>query len=328
MIDRRAGRTLCSASALVALALVTAGSLWGDDDVALTALPTDATSEEIARHVLDEAKAPWQRLSPVQVLSPEGLAEVDAHLAAAAEGYEVVTCATTRFRLAEDGEVQVTLLGMCSALDALGVFAADRPDSPQRVALASPAYWHEGALRLFAGRRYLELRPDRDDEGGLAISQQLALQLEMRFPPPERRPRIMSVMPRRYLNPYLLRWGLVDICGDGHAQKTLVGTREVGDRPLTISVIECADAMEARETCTRFLNVALQEGRALELSGVGEEGFAGSGSDGLVCAAMWQDEFVAVATGDVSSADAEAMLRIVGMRIRTTRPLPQITSGD
>ena len=313
-IDRRAGRTVGLASVLVALALVAAGPLRGDDDV--------------ARHVLGEATAPWQRLSPVQIVSPDGLAEVDARLASTAEGHKVVTCATARFKLTEDGEVEATLLEMGSALGALGVFAADRPESPQRVALASPAYWHGGALRLFAGRWYLELRPDRDDERGLAIAQQLALQLEMRFPPPERRPRIMGVMPRRYLNPYLLRWGPVDICGDGGAQKALVGTREVGDRPLTISVIECADAVAARETWTRFLNVALQEGRALEMPGVGEEGFTGSGSDGLVCAAMWQDQFVAMATGDVNSVDTEAILRIVGMRIRTTRPLPYVTSGE
>jgi len=224
--------------------------------------------------------------------------------------------------------VLVTLLEMGSALEALGVFAADRPDTPQRVPLASPAYWHEGTLRLFSGLCYMQLRPDRDDEHGLAVAQQLALQLETRFPPLERRPRIMSVMPRRYLNPYLLDWGLLDICGDGSARKTLVATRKIGDQLLTISVVECADEVAARETWTRLLNVALREGPARELSGVGEEGFTGSGGDGLVCAAIWQDEFVAVATGAVSGADAEALLRIVGMRIRTTRPLPHVASGD
>lgn len=312
--ERRARRLLWSVTAMLTLTLVAAGPLWCDDD--------------LARHIMDEAKAPWQRLSPVQIFSPDGLTEVDARLAAAADGYEIVTGATARFGLPDDGQVQVTLLEMNSALDALGVFAADRPESPQRVALASPAYWHEGALRLFAGRWYLHLRADRNDEIGLALTQQLALQLEMRFPPTQRRPRIMNVMPHRYLNPYLLDWGLVDICGDGCARNTLVGTCRIGDQPLTISVVECADAQAAREIWTQLLNAALRRGRTIELPDVAAEGFTGGASGGRICAAIWQDEFVVIATGDTSREDAEALLRIVSVHIRTTRPLPHITSGE
>jgi hypothetical protein len=41
---------------------------------------------------------------------------------------------------------------------------------------------------------------------------------------------------------------------------------------------------------------------------------------------MLQDEFVAVVLGAASAEDAEALLRLGGVKIRITRPLPSVSS--
>jgi len=312
-------------SPALALAMLMALAAACADTTPAAPPPEGASDAEVVAHVLSEPREPWLQLAPARVFAGSELADLDPDLAVQAEGGTVVAAGSTTFGLPDGGDqVRVDLLVTASWLDALAVFSAPRPEHPQRVSTATAAYWYDGRLHVYAGRNYLRLTPDLTGDPGMAVAQQFALSLELRLPARGTRPRIMRVMPRRWLNPFSLTWQLVGISEWTSASNALTADYSLGDGSLRVAVMDCRDEATARAQYTHLLTAVIEKRQALEVTGLGAEGFV-SQTEAEVCVGMWQDEFLAIAYGPTSERDAEAIMRIVAMRVRTTRPLPFAT---
>jgi hypothetical protein len=99
----------------------------------------------------------------------------------------------------------------------------------------------------------------------------------------------------------------------------------VGGAQMRLRILEAEDESQARRWYTQMLQSALDRGRAWEVGRLGQEAFYSA--NGRPAIAMLQDQFLAHITTDDSREDAEAMIRLVGTAIRTSRELPDGAEG-
>ena len=107
---------------------------------------------------------------------------------------------------------------------------------------------------------------------------------------------------------------------------TLTGEYELGETLVRVAVLQARDPDQARGYYLRLAAHLAEQTKASPLPALGEEAFVVEHADHGLCGGMLQDEFVAVVLGAASAEDAEALLRLGGVKIRITRPLPSVSS--
>lgn len=274
-------------------------------------------------HVLAESLGTWQRGGGLTLVGPtelpgqmpdeaEEILDYDFELAARGAYTDTGGAATA----------QVTMLAFASPLDGLGVFARRRAEMSAQAATVRAGYLEGANLHLYAGRFYLRITPGAEGEEGAQQAHSLAAQIESRLPQTVEPPRLMRVLPRRWLRPFRANYARSELFGEGEPPRALTGEHELGDQPVRLVAVQARDSKQAREDYRRLLAHLQQEAEMVPLQALGEQAFLVQHPRYGLCVGMLQDEFVAAALGTPSPQDAEALMRLVGTRIRTTRPLP------
>ncbi|MGD9497446.1 MAG: DUF6599 family protein [Armatimonadota bacterium] len=282
----------------------------------------DETDVEYLARVLAAEVGTWRRDGPVQVSAPAELpAELDPRSAAL---YALTGAARATYRAADGtGIAKLVLAAFPDYLGALGFFTAQRGPQAQRVLLTSPAYRDRDVLHVHAGRFYLRVQASGVITEALPPDQYLASRVEMALPQVEELPRLLRLLPRRWLNALSLRYAPADFLAEGQPPFALTVRHEVGVHPVSVDVVEAADAQTARRYYTELLSQLIPQTAAYAVPRVAEEAFwAAPESGGMML--MRQDQFLARVTGAHSRAEAEAIMRFVSTSVRITRPLPEI----
>lgn len=301
----------------------------------------DATTQQVLEHVLAQALGSWQRAADLRLFGPERLAGAMPDEAEMIRDYELELGACAVYVDAETGaQGEALILAFPDALGALGVFARHRGQTTQRAATVRAGYLDGATLHLYTGRFYLRVTPAADGDEGRSHAHALAGELEARVPPPARPPRLMRTLPRRWLNPFRMDYARTDLlgpsgrspragsppAGEGERPMTLTGEYELGETLVRVAVLQARDPDQARGYYLRLAAHLAEQTKASPLPALGEEAFVVEHADHGLCAGMLQDEFVAVVLGAASAEDAEALLRLGGVKIRITRPLPSVSS--
>lgn len=325
MASERGSRKLGPLRKAWLIGLLTAGThVWAQELPSPEPIPPppDATDAQVIEHLLAPELGYWSRVGePAQ---GAGHAPADGDFGLTQDAARFAPAAWGRaFYLAPGGTLQARalVLIMASQLDCLGVFAARRPATVPALTLRSPAFWREHAMEAYAGRIYLQVALTQPHEAEVALARDLMAQLELRLPPPPSAPRLLRVLPRRWIGPFRTGYGPALFCDLTLDVPAVSATYELGSTPLSLSVAQVQDEGAAHHLYGTLLAHALTRGQAYELRDVAEEAFACVSSEFGVCAALRQDEFVAWLMSRGTIADAEAVLRLVALRVRVTRPL-------
>ncbi|MGC9320599.1 MAG: DUF6599 family protein, partial [Armatimonadota bacterium] len=266
----------------------------------------------------------WHRAGPPSSLSRDQLPEV---VGKALGAYQATCGATAAYRnAAGPGTADAMVIAFESRLDALGFFSAQRTDGARLVVLTSAAYRDSGAIHAHSGRYYLRVTADGAPTEALPADQYLAARLEMRLPQPGARPRLLEVIPRGWITPLTVSYAPTHLLGDDLSPMALTVEHLLGTRRIRVTVMQVEDQAAARLHYTLLLQHTLQAARVREVRQLGEEAFI-SRLDDSAAIGMRQDEFLAYVTGIPDRDDAEAVMRLVGTAIRTSRPLPGVTTA-
>ncbi len=283
--------------------------------------PEGSSNEDVVGHVLTDPIGSWERLSAPVVGDPSVVQSISASAGELFATYAPFCGAEVGYRnTAGPGTATVAMLAFETTLDALGFFAAQRTKDAKRVLLTSAAYRDGGVLHIYSGRYYLRVEATGGEDQALPPDQYLAARLEVRLPQQTELPRIVRIMPRGWVNALTVSYAPTDLLGGDLRPMAAGAGRLVGEANVQVRVMEAADGVEALRWYTRLLQEALRRGAAWEVARLGEEAFFAS--NGRPAVGMLQDQFVAHLTTKGTRTDAEAIMRLVGTAIRTTRPLP------
>ena len=290
--------------------------------------PPEAGPEEIITHVLADQLGAWSRVAGSAVLSPDALAALSPTLAGRLAGMHAIAAGRAEYQAATGGDATATLVLMASRLDALGAFSAGRTTPLDVVRTVSPACWQDGVLRAYSGAVYLEITAQPAEVSARDLANNLALQLEARFPPRGDLPRLTRLLPRRWQNPFTMVYGSASLCDYTPEQPVLTASYTLGFSLVSVAVTQAESEARARQEYGRLLAHVLDGGTARRVEGLGEEGFAGENPAAGRCVGLYQDQFVAWAHTDGDLEDTRAIMRLVALHVRITRPLSLILTGD
>ncbi len=323
--DRRTVLALCAAL----LAAAAAHAQTTSSELRPTPPPEHASEAEVIAHVLAEQVGTWWRDAPAAERAPAQIEGLRAQTEALTL-YRARCGAQTRYREADSGiAADVILLGFPSYLDALGFFSAQRTQQARRVLLTSSAYREDGVLHAWSGQWYLRVHAPDAETKGLPADQQLAARLEVRLPivPEDEVPRLISLLPRRWITSLSLSYRPTKLLGDSARPMALCVEHEIGLRRVSIEVIDARDDAQARRWYTAILSGVIERTGAFAIDGLGQEGF-GARLDSGWSVGVVQDQFIACVSGAPERSDAEALARLVGVAIRTSRPLPHFPPDE
>ncbi|MEA3400848.1 MAG: DUF6599 family protein [Armatimonadota bacterium] len=289
-------------------------------DTGAAAAAEDASDADVVQQVLAETLGTWQREGPSAVLSPAQLRNREGE---AVETYQATCGATARYRNAEGpGTAEVLVIAFESRLDALGFLSAQRTGDARLVVLTLPAYRDSGVLHARSGRYYLRVTARGTPTEALPADQHLAAEVEL--PPPGARLRLLDLIPRGWITPLTVSYAPTDLLGEDVSPKALSVEHLLGTKLIRLTVMQAEDVTGARRYYTLLLQQALQADKVREMRRLGEEAFV-TRRDDAPAIGMRQDEFVAYVTDVPNLVDGEAIMRMVGTAIRTSRPLPEVT---
>jgi len=253
--------------------------------------PAGAGDAGVLEHVLAAELDGWGRVGALRA-GPVAEQPALAGMADLLATYRVACGASTTYRDSEGSRTAEVLLLACETpLDALGFFAAQRGPDARRVLLTSLAYRDQGVLHAQSGRYYLRVEATGPPTEALRPDQYLTARLEVRLPQAAGLPRMVEFFPRRWLTSLAVSYAPATLLGD--------------DPPMAFSVRR-------------------------ELPLKPQEAFASRNGSCPVMVTR-QDQFLGWVCGDPVGNDAEALLRLLGTAIRTSRPLvapPSATSAE
>ncbi len=311
------------------LAPVSARAQATTSEPQLTPAPQGASDAEVIAHVLTEEIGSWRRAEPVIPQAPARIEALSGQTDALAL-YGAQLGGHARYRESESGiAADVTLVGFPSYLDGLGFFSALRTGEARRVLLASNAYRQDGVLHAWSGRWYMRVHAEGVKADGLPPDQQLAGELERGLPPvgEDEVPRLVDLLLREWITSVSISYRPTELLGDGQPPMALIVSHDIGLEPVSVQVIDAGDPERARRWYTDILARVIERTGAFAIAGLGEEGFGARLESGWA-AGIVQDQYVGYVSGASDRNDAEALARLVGVAIRTTRPLPRVSSGD
>ncbi len=296
----------------------------GSPELTSTPPPEGACDEDVLAHVLTDRLGTWLRRGPVTVEAAASIEDLSPH-AQSLQTYHAGCAAVADYHTVDDtAGARVCLVTFDDYLHALGFFTAQRTPRARRVILTSNAYRQDGVLHVQSGRYYLRVVAEGATTEALPPDQHLAARLEVRLPRVDTMPRLLSLFPRKWLTALTLNYGPTDALGGVAAPMGLTVRHEIGSQPVSILVIEAADGVEARQWYGAMLARVIERGRAYEMRELGEEAFWAQLDNG-VTVGMRQDEFLVQVSAAPRLNDAEALARLLGVAIRTSRPLPHLT---
>lgn len=296
----------------------------GSPELTAAPPPAGACDEDVLAHVLADRLDTWLRSEPATVTTAAAIEDLSEH-AQLLQTYRAGCAAATTYRTADGtATARVCLVAFDSYLNALGFFAAQRTSDARRVILTSNAYRQDGVLHVQSGRYYLRIVAEGATTEALPPDQHLAARLEVRLPRVEQLPRLLKLFPRKWLTALTLNYGPTDALGAVAAPMGLTVRHEIGAQPVSVLIIEAANKAEARRWYAAMLAEVLKHGPAYEMLELGEEAFWTQLGTG-VTVGMCQDEFLVRISAAPRLNDAEALARLVGSAIRTSRPLPHLS---
>lgn len=281
--------------------------------------PNGAGDADVLEHVLATELDGWGRVGALRggpVAEQPAFAGVVDLLAT----YRVTCGAAATYRDSEGSRTAEVLLLACETqLDALGLFAAQRGPDARRVLLTSFAYRERDVLHVQSGRYYLRVQATGPPTEALPSDQYLAARLEVRLPQAAALPRIVEFFPRRWLTSLAVSYAPATLLGDDPPMAFSV-RRELPLKQVELAVADVGSEAQALRLYTDLLERTMAQARAYEVPRLGQEAFAARNGDCPVMVTR-QDQFLGWVCGDPVGNDAEALLRLLGTAIRTSRPL-------
>ncbi len=314
---------------LAIVALLCAGIAWSQPsrDLERVPPPEGAYAEDVVSHTLAPEIGTWRRAdlpSLGDVTALETLTSEDRELLAT---YQAQCGAVAQYEAPEgSGHARVLMIAFSDSLHALGFFASQRGERAKRVLLTSPAYRNEAdTLHVWSLQYYLRVHVGGVETQALPPDQYLAARFEVRLPESEEQPRLLRVIPRGWVNALTVSYGPSELLDEDTRPMRLAVRRMMGASQMRVEVIQADAPTQAAHYYTLLLERVLRNGRALELRDLGEEAFVTR--NGAATMAMLEDEFLVHISGDASSDDTEAVLRLVGTLVRISPPLPEVRQG-
>ncbi len=318
---------------LLALALILAGSpAWGQgeqaadgrQDLELCPPPAEMNDEQTVGWILVEQLGTWQRTELVTVMIPGEVSAMSQRDLELLSTFGAVCGAMARYANTEGpGTAEVLEVTFASWLDALGFFSAQQTEDAERVLLTSAAFRAGGALHVHSGRHYLRVTTHDTPRQALPADQYLGARLEVRLPQRPDLPRLLAIFPQSWLSAVTVRYGPSEVLTEEPRPMTLSVTHTLGRARIVVHALQAESERDAREYYTRLLQQAMKSGRAFNITDLGEEAFAAENTD-RVTMAIRQDQFVAYIADGTNREDAEAVLRLLGIAVRTSEPLPEV----
>lgn len=314
-----------SARGLVLAGLLLAAGHAGaqsPDAPRLVPAPAEACDADVFAHVLAAELKGWTRVSEVRTEPPAeqpALAGLGGLLAL----YDPVCAAAATYRSAEGTALaEALLVAFGNQLDALGFFGAQRGPDASRVLLTSLAYRDLGVLHAQSGRFYLRVEATAPPTQALQPDQDLGARLEEGLPQVTELPRLVALFPRKWLTSLSVSHAPAKLLGDDPPMAFSV-TRDLPLKAVEVAVADVGTEAHALSMYTDLLQRTMATERAYEVARLGQEAFS-SRDRGCPIMVMRQDHFLGWVCGDPVGNDAEALLRLLGTAIRTSRPLPTL----
>lgn len=309
---------------VLAVAASLLAAAWADapplDPAPLTPAPADACDGDVFEHVFAAELKGWRRVGEVRTGPLTGHPAL-AGLSDLLTRYHAVCGAAATYRDTEGSHrAEVVLIAFDNQLDALGFFSAQRGPEAQRVILTSLAYRDRGGLHAQSGRFYLRVEATGPPTQALQPDHDLAARLEEGLPKVTEPPRIVSFFPRRWLTSLAVAYAPAFLLGDDPPMAFSI-SRDLPLKRVDIFVADVKTEARALALYTDLLERTLATGRVYEVPRLGQEAFKFR-ERGCPIMVMRQDEFLSWVCGEPVGDDAEALLRLLGTAIRTSRPLP------
>ncbi len=210
--------------------------------------------------------------------------------------------------------VEIGAFVMKSALDAFGLFSRQRAPQSLGVSIPNSAFWEGGQLHIWRDCVYLRLMPlGRSGtqvrqavrelaEGPLSVLQPAAkLPLLLRLPQPA------NLVPNSMV--YYRRNAL----GHRGLNRALRCLYRIGGQKLELWIFDCGNKDGARKTLQLLARIL---GKTRSVAALGDEAFAGFNSTYKSTMAMREGRFCAAVLHGAPPDFAQALLRMISVRIR------------
>jgi hypothetical protein len=262
--------------------------------------------------LLSQPPPGWQKVDGPQVYSADNLWEwIDGDAPVYLE-YQF-SYAVRVLLASEELRVEVGVFVMQSPLDAFGLFSRQRSEQAPAAPIANSAFWDGAQLHIWRNFVYLRLLPARQEESWRPRVRELAAALCEGLQPAESLPRLLTLLPPNNLLANSPTFYRANVLGQEKLRNGVRAKYRLGEAVLTLWLLECPSKSAAAQSLQLLAGVL---GKQRSLRALGEEAFAGSAASYGPTMAMREGSYVAAVTHAVPPDFAEALLRMISVRIR------------
>lgn len=298
---------------LVAAVLVVAacrGSQPAAPPAATSAAPPAAAAEAGLAAFLPPAGSPagWVRSKPPQAYTADTLWEFIDGAAETYVGFGFQEALSVGYS-SGGADVGIEIYQMADALHAFGIFAQERPPSPQAAGVGVEGYINSNVLNFWKGACYVKLIAPQADRPGPAALAALARAIAEKIPAGAALPRELSAFPAANLVPNSVKFVPRDVLGQQYLANGFEAGYTDGAVASRLVVVPCATPDEAASALKRYRAFVAIAGKAKPaLTKVGDEAFSGEDRfNGRVFAAR-AGAVVAISVGAASDAAASTLV--------------------
>jgi hypothetical protein len=193
----------------------------------------------------------WTRTKPVQAYGPDNLWEFIDGAAETYVSYGFQNALSAGFTHA-GAEVSLEVYEMADSVHAFGIYAQERPPSPQAVAVGDEGYANSNVLVFRKGACYVKIIAPRPDQPGVAAMTALAGHVAGSIPAGGPLPAELAAFPAKNLVPNSTRFLPKDVLGQRHLANGFEASYQDGATLSRLVVVPFASAKEAADAFARY----------------------------------------------------------------------------
>jgi hypothetical protein len=212
-----------------------------------------------------------------------------------------------------DVRVEVGAFVMRSPLDAFGYFSRQWNPESKPAPWSNASFWEDAQLHIWRNYVYMRFLPSAQDAQARNAVRQLAEAVIEKVPAADKIPPLLTLLPKNNQVPMSLGFTRNNVLGQAKLKNGVKADYRSGDKVMTAWVLDCGDKEAAREALA-LLAVIL--GKTRSISALGDEAFAGTSQAHGPAIAMREERYVAFVVKAVPPDFAEALLRMLTVRIR------------
>ncbi len=269
------------------------------------------TRQELT-NLLKSAPAGWQVTQAPKLYDEDNLWEwIDG------EAPEVLAYrfdfAGSALQTSGDLRVEIGVFVMKDPLDAFGLLSHQSTEGIKPAPLGNASFWEGSQLHVWRNYAYLRLLPSSEDLQARTPVRELADKLLEKLPAAEKIPPLLGLLPKNNQVPTSLAFVRSNVLGDGRLSNGVSANYRAGGKVMKVWVLDCGSKDGARQALVVMAQIL---GKTRTISALGDEAFAGTAELYGPTMAMREQNYAACVLKALPPDFAEALLRMLTVRIR------------